>query len=73
MLLGKVAKMENALDTKRPAEVYKSILKSARSIRQEYNAKARDKAAGRPAGSHSNNFADQIDQGEHRQHTSKFI
>ena len=68
-----MANMKDALDTKKPAEVYKSILKGARNIRQEYNAKARDKAAGRPAGSHSNNFADQIDQGEHRQHTSKFI
>ena len=75
MLPGKMAKMEDALRTKRPAEVYNlyDLLEGERNIRQVYtcNAKARDKAANRPAGTHSNNFADQIDQVEQMQHTSK--
>ena len=75
MLPGKMAKMEEALGTKRLAEVYNldDWLEGARNIRQVYNAKARNKAANRPAGTHSNNFADKIDQVEQMQHTSKFI
>ena len=38
-----------------------------------YNAKAGNKAANRPAGAHSNNFADQIYQAGQMQYTSKFI
>jgi hypothetical protein len=48
-------------------------LEGAKNIRQVYNAKARDKAINRPAGTHSSNFADQIDQIEQMQHTSQFI
>ena len=75
MLPGKMAKIKEDLRTKRSAEVYNGddSLEGARNIRQVYNAKARDKAANRPAGTHSNNFADQIDQVEQMQHTSKFI
>ena len=70
-----MAEMKEALRTKRQAEIYNldDSLEVARSIRQVYNAKARDKAANRPAGAHSNIFADQIDQVEQIQHTSKFI
>jgi hypothetical protein len=41
--------------------------------RKRDNAKARDKTINRPAGTHSSNFADQIDQIEQMQHTSQFI
>ena len=63
MLPGKTAKMKEALKTKRPAEVYNfdDSLEVARNIRQVHNAKARDKAANRQAGTLSNNFVNQID------------
>ena len=74
MLPGKITKMNEALRTKIPAEVYNldDSLEGARNIRYVFNAKARNKAGNRPARI-QNSFADQIDQVEQMQHTSKFI
>ena len=59
-----MTKMIESLRTKRPTEVYNldDSPEGARNVKQEYNAKARDKAANRPDGAHSNNFADKIEQ-----------